>query len=44
LVEAPVSHDEDQLGRVEVRLGVEPRLAPRGDVGSLLLGGVRRFF
>jgi hypothetical protein len=29
---------------VEVRLGVEPRLTPRGDVEPCLLVRVRRFF
>jgi hypothetical protein len=36
--------DEDQLLRIEVRLRVEPSLAPRGDVGPFLLAGVRGFF
>ena len=36
--------DEDQVLGVEVRLRVEPGLAPGGDVGPLLLGGVRCFF
>jgi hypothetical protein len=30
--------------RIEVRLRVEPGLAPPGDVGPLLLAGVRGFF
>lgn len=36
--------DEDQVLGIEVRLRVEPRPAPRGDVGPLLLAGVRGFF
>jgi hypothetical protein len=40
----PCLVDEDQMFRIEVRLPVEPGFAPRGDVGPLLLGGVRRFF
>ena len=36
--------DEDQAVWVEIRLFGEPCLALRGDVGSLLLGCVRRFF
>jgi hypothetical protein len=36
--------DEDQALGVEIRLLVEPRPAPRGDVGPFLLAGVRRFF
>jgi len=36
--------DEDQVLGIELRLGVEPSLAPGGDVGPLLLAGVRRFF
>jgi hypothetical protein len=36
--------DEDQVLGIEIRLGVEPSLPPRGDVGPLLLARVRRFF
>jgi len=36
--------DEDQALRVEIRLGIEPGLAPLRDVGPILLAGVRRFF
>ncbi len=36
--------DEHQLLGIEVRLRVEPSLAPRGDVGPFLLAGVRGFF
>jgi hypothetical protein len=36
--------DEHQMVRIEVRLRVEPGLAPPGDVGPLLLAGVRGFF
>ena len=36
--------NENQIFRVEVRLRVEPGLAPDGDVGPLLLAGVRCFF
>jgi hypothetical protein len=36
--------DEHQAQRIEVRLGVEPGLAPSGGVGPLLLAGVCRFF
>jgi hypothetical protein len=36
--------DEDQVFRVEVRLSVEPRLTPRGDVWPILLAGMRGFF
>jgi hypothetical protein len=36
--------DEDQTLGIEIRLRVEPSLAPRGDVGPLLFAGVRRFF
>lgn len=35
--------DEDQIGGVEIRLHLEPGLAPLGDVGPLLLAGVRGF-
>ena len=36
--------DEDETGWIELRPGVQPGLAPRGDVGPVLLGCVRRFF
>jgi hypothetical protein len=36
--------DKHQAQRIEIRLGVEPGLAPGGDVGPLLLAGVCRFF
>ena len=36
--------NEDKMFRVQVRLRVEPRLPPLGDVGPLLLAGVRGFF
>jgi hypothetical protein len=36
--------DEDQVLGVQVRLRVEPGLAPGGDIGPLLLAGVCRFF
>ena len=36
--------DEDEIGWIELRPGVQPGLAPRGDVGPVLLGCVRRFF
>jgi hypothetical protein len=36
--------DEDQVLGIKIRLCVEPGLAPRSDVGPLLLAGVRRFF
>jgi hypothetical protein len=36
--------DEHQALRVDVRLPVEPGLAPREHVGPLLLAGVCRFF
>jgi hypothetical protein len=36
--------DEDQALRIEVRLEIEPRFAPRGNVGPRLLAGVCRFF
>jgi hypothetical protein len=36
--------NEDQVLRVEIGLGVEPRLTPRSYVGPFLLAGVRRFF
>jgi hypothetical protein len=29
---------------IKIRLGVEPSLSPRGDVGPLLLARVRCFF
>ncbi len=40
----PCLVDEDQMLGIEVRLRVEPGLAPRGDVGPFLPAGVRRFF
>jgi hypothetical protein len=40
----PVIVDEDEALRIEVRLSVQPGLATRGDVGSVLLGCVRLFF
>jgi hypothetical protein len=36
--------DEDQPGRVEIGLAVEPGFTPLGDVGAVLLGRVRSFF
>ena len=36
--------DEDQALRIQIRLRVDPCPAPRGDVGPLLLAGVRGFF
>jgi hypothetical protein len=36
--------DEDQAGRVKQRLSLPPKRARRGDVGPVLLGGVRGFF
>jgi len=42
LVDAPV--DEDQALGIDIRLRVEPGPALRGDVGSILLAGVRGFF
>lgn len=36
--------DKDQVLGVEIRLGIEPGLSLRGDVGLLLLAGVRRFY
>jgi hypothetical protein len=36
--------DEDQMLWIEIRLGVEPSLPPRGDVGPPPLAGVRGFF
>lgn len=36
--------DEDQALGVEIGLRVEPSPAPRGDVGPLLLAGVRGLF
>ena len=36
--------NEDKLLRVEIRLGVEPRLTRPPYVGALLLAGVRRLF
>jgi hypothetical protein len=35
--------DEDQLGRIEMRLTVEPRLAQLRGVGPYLLAGIRCF-
>lgn len=36
--------DEDQTGRVEIGLAVEPGFAPLADVGAVLLGRVRGLF
>lgn len=36
--------EEHQLGRVKVRLRLEPRLPRRGDVRAVLLGRMRGFF
>jgi hypothetical protein len=36
--------DEDEPLRVEVRLGLEPGLAPLQDVGAILFAGVRGLF
>lgn len=36
--------DEDQRLGVEVKLAVEPSYAAAQDIGTLLLGGVRRLF
>ena len=36
--------DEDEPGRLEVGLAVEPGLAPLQDVRAVLLAGVRRLF
>ena len=36
--------DEDELGRIEVRLRLAPGRPLRGDVGPGVLGGVRGFF
>src|SRR5690606_40182653 len=36
--------DKDQALGIDLRLSLRPSLAPRGDVGPGLLGGVRRFF
>ena len=44
LVEAPVSSMKTRRSGIEIWLGVEPGLAPRGDVGTILLAGVRGFF
>jgi hypothetical protein len=35
--------DKDQMFGIEIRLGIEPRMTPRRDVGSCLLARVRRF-
>ena len=36
--------DEDELGRVEIKLALEPGLPPGEHVRSVLLGGVSSFF
>jgi hypothetical protein len=36
--------DEDEPLRVEIRLGLEPGLAPLQDVGTILFAGVRGVF
>src|SRR3954466_663268 len=36
--------DEDQPFGIEIELALEPGLAPPADVGTILLGGMRRLF
>lgn len=36
--------NEHQVLGIKIRLGIEPGLTLGGDIGSLLLAGVRRFF
>src|SRR3954464_13772367 len=40
----PSRVDEDQRFGIEIQLALEPGLAPPADVGTILLGGMRRLF